>query len=202
MQLYKFRSLNDIARIKEIIDTNHFYMANWRELNDPMEGYFIGLYQDDPSYNQLLQDFIQYKLRLKICSFSRSMKHIMLWSHYADQHKGIAICVQPQQPLSNNLFRVNYSPNIPSMNLRQSPSPVKVLSNKIGYWMYENEYRVISEASSINVGKIQSIYFGIRTSDSDKKRVADLINGKNISLFNTYLDFNNNHIMQGERYTL
>ena len=78
-----------------------------------MEGHFTVLYEDDPSYHQLLQDFINYKLRLKVCSFSKTFNPILLWSHYADQLKGIAIGVSLHTELIPNLYKVDYVQNIP-----------------------------------------------------------------------------------------
>lgn len=205
MELYKFRSLANFDRIENIIATNEFYLADWRRLNDPMEGHFNVLYKDDPSYQRLLQDFINYKIRLKICSFSRTFKHILLWSHYADQHNGIAIGIKYPKLINNklnsgnilyeNLHKVEYLQNIPAMDLKLHPLPVNVLTKKINIWSYEQEYRYISEEQYARIGQVNKIYLGLRTSEYDKSRIRELVSDLNIIVYETTLDFRNNHVI-------
>ena len=205
MLLFKFKSLKTFAHIEQIISSDEFYLSNWREFNDPMEGHFTVLYEDRRQYQRLLQDFIHYKLKLRICSFSGSLKNILLWSHYADQHKGIAIGVRTNGPLQNDvlannfiysMYKVAYVPNIPQMELSPNATPITVLTKKISIWAYEKEYRYISEDSTAHIGPIDSIYFGIRTSQDDKDRIKELVANKPIKIYDTSIDFRKNHIVK------
>jgi hypothetical protein len=194
MKLYKFRSLENFERIEDILSHHRFYMTNWRELNDPMEGHFNSIYyNDDVNYKALLQDFINYKVSLKICSFSAIINPILLWLHYADQHKGIAIEIKLNPSRYTNLYKVNYVRRIPEIDFASNPTPIQVLTNKIHFWKYEKEYRVIDDCRNIRVGRITGIYFGVRTSIDDKERIQDLVQN-NIKLYNTKIDFNNNTV--------
>lgn len=199
MQLYKFRSLQKFLRVQDIIRNREFYMADWRQLNDPMEGHFNVLYQDDSSYHLLLQDFIRYKLRLKICAFSKTFSNILLWSHYADQLKGVAIGINLPKILIPNLHKVDYVRNIPEMDLRTNPTPIHVLTKKISIWSYEKEYRFISESQTSGIGEINKIYLGIRISADHRSRILELVSDMNIRVYDTSIDFKTNRITEKSR---
>lgn len=194
MKLYKFKSLKNFEHIEDIINHNRFYMSNWRDLNDPMEGHFTSIYfNDDVNYKTLLRNFIDYKVSLRICAFSEKIKPILLWSHYADQHKGIAIEINFDLHLYHNLYKVNYVRRIPEIDFSHNPTPIQVLTNKINFWEYEREYRVIDEHRYISIGTITGIYFGVRTSDLDKQRIRNL-SGEDFRLYETKIDFNKNTV--------
>jgi hypothetical protein len=194
MKLYKFKSLNRFDQIEDIINRNRFYMANWRELNDPMEGHFTSIYDnDDVNYKTLLRNFIDYKISLRVCAFSKKINPILLWSHYADQHKGIAIEISFDENQFTNLHKVKYVNRIPEINLTPISTPLQVLTNKIRFWSYEREYRVIDNQDYITIGAITGIYFGVRASIWDKRRVRDLVEGR-VKLFNTKINFESNNV--------
>lgn len=194
MKLYKFKSLEHFDHIEDIVNNDRFYMANWRELNDPMEGHFTSIYyNDDVNYKTLLRNFIDYKVSLRVCAFSEKIKPILLWSHYADQHRGIAIEIQFDWHHYQNLYKVNYVRRIPEIDFTHNPTPMQVLTNKIQFWAYEREYRVIDESRYISIGTITGIYFGVRTSDLNRQRIYNLVRN-DINLFETKIDFNTNTI--------
>ena len=198
MKLYKFKSLEHFDRIEDILTNNRFYMANWRELNDPMEGHFTSIYNNENvNYKTLLRSFIDYKVSLKICSFSQTLKPILLWSHYANQHKGIAIEITLNNIDYPNLYKVNYIQRIPQIDFTINHTPINVLTNKIHFWSYEREYRVIDNSNHISIGKITGIYFGVRMSDDDKIRIRELLDDNTIT-YETKINFNNNHVQVRE----
>ncbi|MBI3124779.1 MAG: hypothetical protein HYZ10_10290 [Ignavibacteriales bacterium] len=194
MKLYKFRSLQQFDRIEDILTNKRFFLSSWKELNDPMEGYFhYVIFDSDLPYKNIIDQFISEKTQLRICSFSNTYKPILLWSHYADSHNGIAIEVTLNSRDYDSLYRVRYRKNIPELNFMNNPTPIDVLTSKINFWDYEREYRVIQKTSNINIGQITGIYFGTRTSDYNKEKVKSLIDST-IPIFDTKIDFNKNII--------
>lgn len=170
-------------------------MARWKELNDPMEGFFhYIIYDTDLSYKERIRQFIDKKNELKICSFSNTFHPILLWSHYANHHKGIAIEVTLNSRKYENLFKVKYGKNIPELNFDSNPKPYDVLSSKIKHWSYEREYRIIDKPEFISLGEITSVYFGIKTDNYQKTIIKGLLNNL-ISTYETKIDFNKNIIV-------
>jgi hypothetical protein len=84
---------------------------------------------------------------------------ILLWSHYADGHKGMALHFRPLPfPV---LFDVNYSEKYPEYRYPSADATAvdeatkAMLHTKAMQWKYEEEYRVIRSVSS---PKIEQVY--------------------------------------------
>jgi len=195
MKLYKFRSLENFDRIVDILVNKKFYLSKWNSLNDPMEGYFhYIIFGTDIIYKDKIERFISDKNELRICSFTNAYHPILLWAHYANQHKGIAIEVTLNSRKYENLFKVKYGKNIPELNFDSNPKPYDVLSSKIKHWSYEREYRIIDKPEFISFGEITGVYFGINTDNYQKTIIKDLLNNL-ISTYETKIDFNKNIIV-------
>ena len=92
---YKYRSLDDLERILDIIVNNRLYGAVYKTLNDPMEGKFNknGLNKND--FNEIYA----YLNRTRICSLLTKQDNqefpndYLMWSHYANSHTGCCIAL-------------------------------------------------------------------------------------------------------------
>jgi len=103
MAYYKFRQIANFEYIADILNNSRLYCANVLKLNDPMEGMHLP-YKDEE--NKLLPIY-NIDDNSRICSFSATINSILLWVHYADMFKGLAIEFEPQF----NLEKVNYQKN-------------------------------------------------------------------------------------------
>ena len=196
LKLYKFRFLENIERIQDILFNNRFHLARWKELNDPMEGFFhYIIYETELPYKERIRQIINEKNELKICSFSNTYHPILLWSHYANHHKGIAIEITLNPDHYANLYKVKYEKNIPELNFDLSPSPIDVLKSKINHWAYEREYRVIDICNTFTIGRITGIYLGLRVENEDKERIKLMVNSP-IQFYETKIDFYKNKVVK------
>lgn len=93
MRLFKYMSLNYLWHVLDILVSNRVYCAHWSTLNDPLEGhyelYFRG--NDESRGDELEAALVDNRNRHRIASFSADSSNFLLWSHYADGHKGIAL---------------------------------------------------------------------------------------------------------------
>lgn len=137
------------------------------------------------------------------CCFSARYDSTLLWSHYADQHRGICLAfkfgtfphngklgdfesIEADQPL---LFReVNYSTQRPNLLMNtddQSIVPIEVIDQcvftKSSDWSYEAEWRFLKR-SSANVTDqkfrkniLKQIIFGMRCSKEDVLRLSQIV---------------------------
>ena len=185
----------------DILINNQFHISHWKELNDPMEGFFQ--YLDDKSqsiYNGIAKSLITEKNRYKICSFSGTYHPILLWTNYANVHNGIAIEIT-LDPNDYNLHRVTYNENIPELDniLNKKPNldAIDVLKRKIKIWAYEEEYRVIKESYSneCQIGEITGLYWGIKTESYYKELILNILPA-HIKTFDTEIDFEKNIIIK------
>lgn len=153
MILYKFRALQnskDYDRIIDIID-NGFYCNDFLGFNDMNEGVYVN---NDKNTHITFSE----KQKYKICSFSgvRALKSELMWGHYANTGRGVAIEINVED--CSEIKEINYDKND---NLKTME---EILTNKSKEWIYEDEYRYLStndlENNKVKIGKITKIYFG------------------------------------------
>lgn len=153
-----------------------------------------------------------------IACFSESIESVLMWSHYADSHKGFALeyNFRPilEQPIKNvGLFPVVYSEERLDISdyiayefLRILGIPAKMpdiaasIKNalwKSDIWAYEKEWRMIDstprnitdkKASAIQYKPV-AIYYGRHMSSDDKKKLHEVAQEKGIKEFEMYLDY-------------
>lgn len=153
-----------------------------------------------------------------IVCFSESIESVLMWSHYANSHKGFALeyDFRPilEQPIKNvGLFPVVYSEERLDISdyiayefLRILGIPAKMpdmsalIKNalwKSDIWAYEKEWRMIDStprditderASAIHYKPV-AIYYGRHMNSDDKERLHKVAKEKGIKEFEMYLDY-------------
>lgn len=106
---------------------------------------------------------------------------ILMWSHYADSHKGIVIGFNATRncPFFGRALPVNYSECYPDLNFhRGSPEDhaLPILTTKSHHWGYEKEWRIIEHDNGHGVYKfppytIASVILGCEISNENTKLV-------------------------------
>ena len=162
MKIYKFRQLlnaTDFCRLKHIIETGKFWCSNFWELNDPMEGVFSIL--DDEEVSKKITEIYGEKGQYKICSFSeeKSFKNPVMWGYYAGGFKGVAIEVENYE-----VKKIDYNDNdiLLGDNDVLDEKIEKILLTKTLAWNHEYEYRFLDKIKDNlkKIEKITAIYFG------------------------------------------
>lgn len=178
---YKYRSLEDLKRFLEIIMNQKLWSSTYRELNDPMEGAF----QYDPVFKgaNFIRTLQNQKQHTFICSLSKTYQNGLMWSFYANEHKGVCIELEPNTSVKDwHLIDVDYVPNI-AMIGKESATVDNVLSKKSSQWSYEQEVRFIRTVDASDKSnrkrymrvKILRIFLGIRMAPKDKRLITRLI---------------------------
>lgn len=143
------------------------------------------------------------KKKYRVLCLSAVRDNILMWSHYADEHKGAVLEFQPKIELATEMLGarlVEYSKEVPvAVTLEQfllyitgqGPKPhapdafVKSVYTKSSDWSYENEWRILSKQRDEDQGpfsyrafhpqELAAIYFGCRTLESCKNRIRDAV---------------------------
>ena len=184
MILYKYRSLQNLNYVLDILLNSRLHCARYLELNDPFEGLFSATIHIPPqdrikfpffilpetySLTQSIDDlFHSSKDRVRICSLSSSLSDVRLWSHYADGNRGIALEID-FTGLEGSVHQVTYSRELPSYGytILTSPSPIEVLTCKTIHWSYESEFRIIHEDEYFSIkDRLKAIYVGSRINET------------------------------------
>lgn len=148
--LYKYISLN---HVEEAIENQQLYMDDGSNFNDPFELTVTG--KEDCT--------IRNVEGLHILSLTNSYSKKLMWSHYADSHRGVCLTVQVPQELvfsicysSERVFENSDIDKIVRKSLKGRKTNVNndynslSLDKKIAFikdkkWYYENEYRVVCD---------------------------------------------------------
>jgi hypothetical protein len=166
INLYKFRPLatcQDLSRAQEILETGQFWCSRFWELNDPMEGVYwfkAGMLTDD-----FIRELYGEKSKRAICSFSgdQAFENPIMWGHYANGFKGIAIEIEVGRDRSN-ITRVNYTTEIANLTNGDQPTDAvkRILTTKLCCWSYEDEFRYLVEKrhGARRIGRITNVFFG------------------------------------------
>lgn len=131
--------------------------------------------------------------------FSETNIHLLLWSHYANGHRGICLEFDTSSPLFEKIFNVTYSDDYPKFN------PIEVILNKERFssdrslfapllakftcWEYEREWRAFHQEPNklytYPVEALKAVYFGISAETTDIEIVCLILLGqsKNIEFY-------------------
>lgn len=172
-------SLEKFERFVDIIINKRLYAAIYTELNDPMEGLYY--YHNNINRQDFIDKMKNGKETLRVCSLSKSHKNSLMWSHYANEHKGVVIKLQIDNP-EYEVKNISYTgiPNVYDVNEYDISEVIRVLSQKHEVWKYEEEVRAFVRAfrkedkymTGINV---EEIFLGTRIDNLHKDLIKKLV---------------------------
>ena len=188
---YKFREIKkDCEFFVDILESRRLFLSPWKILNDPYEASFrvenknlgiVDSVQTNPyllSKKTAITDYITLKDNAadpRVCAFSTDWKSLLLWAHYADEHKGIAIGFEISSDNDSKIIDVIYDSKIPLVSNPVSQDEMIVaLTHKSEEWRYEGEARIVSfdKTPYINI-VIREIVFGSEISEEYRNYIID-----------------------------
>jgi len=151
MKLYQYRPINEYTQ--KILTHNELFFNSPDNFNDPYDTYFDieGINITSKKKDNMLN---AVREKTRICCFSRRCDNILMWSHYADKHKGL--CIEFDTLYDSNditwkklKLKVNYKNNeLSKLNLgvdsHEGDKHLReVFAKKSVHWKYEKETRLI-----------------------------------------------------------
>jgi len=190
--LYKYQPISDYAL--QNLEKNQLWASHPSTFNDPFEFKFnqIGKNTAHNEVDKLINELEQFKV---IC-LSEEPLNILMWSHYAAQHKGMCI------GFTNELvtYPVIYSDDFPQIDLTNSDDVIrglqmlKVINSKSSAWSYEKERRIALVPNSPSEvrypGKLCMIAFGVNTPQSDIEKVKAIVDRKDVKYYKCGFELN------------
>ena len=177
--LYKYRSLSNFKRFLDILSRNRLYASSFDKLNDPMEGFF----RYSGKFIDYVDELRNEKQKSVICSLSKTYKDGLMWSFYADEHKGCCLEVEVTGKKGWRKIPVTYT-NIPAnvddtMSSSLISSIDYILSTKSVSWRNEQEIRYVKKLEknskpTLSV-RIHRIYLGIRMTQEDEGLIRKIV---------------------------
>jgi hypothetical protein len=176
------------------------------DLNDPFELFAADL-PDSESRKEALKFKNHMSARVGIICFSKNWKNPLLWSHYADRHKGVALEFQIKDDIA---LPVKYRKNRFLINLKEIAYNKRKVTKaeteglwltKYKPWVYEKEIRIICTKSECKKKgnlffksfnheiSLKGIVLGPLSKLSIKKIEDKLPTGKNLSVVKSRLAY-------------
>jgi hypothetical protein len=185
-KLYRYVNYDD--RTIAILRDKQIYFPAARKLNDPFEFQFhlkTSMIHGIAINRASLEDAKAQMKNYGVLAFSELNDNILMWSHYADKHRGI--CIEFERTDTNELgnwdhcLPVLYQQELPSFDppeLEDSKAVTQALSTKGAYWEYEQEWRILTYESNKYFplpGNITSVIFGLDMPQKDRDAIVSLL---------------------------
>lgn len=133
----------------DVIGKQRLKVSRFDDLNDPFELYAAEL--SDTRHRAAFRRFKkEMASRFGLLCFSKSWESPLLWSHYGDRHKGVALEFEIEDDRVNE---VSYQPDRLLLGIEKKLSAGRldqtdvdsILKTKFKQWEYEEEVRVFVE---------------------------------------------------------
>lgn len=207
--LYKYR--DDSDKTKSIFKNNQIHFSSPEKFNDPfdcnlssverydntdIENFYQKMIEGRPEQEELSKRPIDYlriskfidealkiqRSKLGLLCLSKEFQNILMWSHYANNHKGIVIefDIKQDPDFFISPIEVNYIDTYEPINYpkNERKSIEKIVSTKSNDWKYESEVRIIKANTNglikFKPSSISKIYFGCRSEKSFINEIKNL----------------------------
>jgi hypothetical protein len=189
-------------------------IARIHELNDPFEllAFDLGNAAQRQSFRKTRDEISR---DMGILCFSREWNNPVLWSHYADKHRGICLGFETDDEIPMPVDYTADRPVLPDSlpeEMREGFA-LQMLSTKFKDWSYENEVRIYIRLNpteekdglyytdfggSLN---LKQVILGPLCSDSDSSSIATIVQGDftGIELIKARLAFRSFQVVEDKR---
>ena len=145
-------------------------------------------------WKQIIEETNQ---NIRICSFSELYDSLLLWSHYADEHKGICIEYDlfEEDKIRPFLQPIVYSDKVYKIGIFEELTTLKKIGStliKCKEWEYEAEWRltIFKQGkvfpNKMTVSNPKAVYLGTRFHHNEenlKKQLFKILEERNIAFF-------------------
>ena len=198
MEAFKFRTLRDSVRVLGMIRPNDLWCADWKNPNDPMEGFYFCEPGGAQSDAQLIISAIRRGKRGRyVCSLSARFDIATQWAYYADEFRGLALEYDLSELRMSDevtVDHVSYEPLEASFDIYQDSDPERlaelVLLTKIVEWQHEQEIRIISrrEGRLRIPGGVRSVTLGHGMAPDVREVISSYCDPRNVPVYQLVLD--------------
>jgi hypothetical protein len=168
MKAYKFRSVDNLHLVVDILFNKRLYCCRADQLNDIREG---DLRMGNDRGRELLVieygDAVASHIKeLRVCALTKSFDSHLLWAHYANGYSGVAIEVEVDDA---DVIPVTYSNDFIYLaevmeSLSADAAARQALARKYNDWSYEGEVRLITTSEYYKLTRpISRVIVGSRT---------------------------------------
>lgn len=229
-RLFKYRSLSNEYTL-DIFRKCELYFSAPKDFNDPFDCKFLPVIESQKDFASVMAqrqtlDYDKEEVRNKIeekdglielvtkavdnvmnrkgiCCFAKKDTEILMWSHYADNHKGICLGFDVREDPGFFVFPmiIDYTENYPKVDVSRKNGMdnyvTTLLKNKYLGWAYEDEVRVYKPSPkvySFHPKALKSVIFGCKADEVEiekvKKAVSENPNLHHVEFYKATVDEN------------
>lgn len=150
--------------------------------NSNIEEHLLSI-SNDQYYKSLYSELEALRKSIGILCLSKENSNTLMWTHYADNHKGICLGFSLPSVISNLCiaFEVRYENSITANNFLCTDEDddffaiAKWIFTKSNNWSYEKEVRAISFEQNglvtFNKEMLTEVYYGIKTTNENIEKI-------------------------------
>ncbi|PZQ22710.1 MAG: hypothetical protein DI562_19505 [Stenotrophomonas acidaminiphila] len=86
--------------------------------------------------------------KMGIYSLAESVRHPLMWAHYADSHRGVAVIFRHGTDDSFGAFPIRYQDEYPRGSIGEDGLPLHLCFVKGSDWQYEREWRIAKPSAA------------------------------------------------------
>jgi hypothetical protein len=111
--------------------------------------------------------------------------NFLMWSHYADSHRGFAVGFDSQKLITQNFGtfkKVDYENEIPIVSAldMQMPLMYKLIYTKAKVWQYEDEYRITrisrpNSTATFSPASLRTVHLGVNMPFQSRMEIIDIV---------------------------
>lgn len=171
--LYKYRGIQNFRFFVDIVMKKRLFAAKYIDLNDPMEGQYY--YNTGELDKKIIQKISSDKGDLKICSLSRKKDNELMWAHYSEGHRGVAIGISVDAT-KFDVRPIQYTGLAYLTNGQiEQDTPREILSHKLNVWAYEEEERIfVNDKQYVDI-QVKEIITGRAMNSRDFSFIRELV---------------------------
>jgi Protein of unknown function (DUF2971) len=130
-------------------------LALLEDMNDPFE--LLGVELRTPEDRQFFQRELRPEMNrtVGVLCFSRTWNNPVLWSHYADKHRGLCLGFDVPDDLVCDVTyrRTRLSPDLEHATSRHAKDSLayRLMTTKYKHWVYEDEVRLIFNLEDVQL---------------------------------------------------
>lgn len=151
---------------------------------------------------QIFYEELINKIKFKISCFSETNKSILMWSHYASQHKGFCIeydTSKIEDKIKKEIYPVFYHETFFPLIKTEKEINDKKFNSLIKYkdWRYEKEWRLLLNEDFVYL-KPSKIYLGVKFDDDNLVLFKEIAHDQNCKLYKMNMDYSEYKLYETE----
>lgn len=174
---------------------NQVRMTLPESFNDPYDSLFSMAVRANEMERKFLEHMIIAPIRrsMRVCCFSESVESMLMWTHYANEHKGFAIEYGPNEKssIALQLWPVFYREKLFDISKyfsRVSSNLIPLLPalHKAVDWKYEKEWRLVvpgNGETNLAMPSPKAIYLGSKCCARIESDLTSIASERKIKLF-------------------